>query len=172
MNIGIRKWQTSDLENLVRYANNKNISDKLADAFPYPYTKEFGMRFIEKVSTEDPTKIFAITLEDNAVGSIGIFPDTDIHRRNAAIAYWVAEPYWGRGIAVKAIALIMDYAFRTFDIVRVYAKPYGGNPNSHKVLEKAGFELEATLKNAVYKNGQYLDELIYSYTQGKPTSRH
>jgi RimJ/RimL family protein N-acetyltransferase len=171
MNISIRKWQTSDIDNLVQYANNKNISDKLADAFPYPYTKEFGMRFIEKVSNESPTKIFAITLENKAIGSIGVFPDTDIHRKNAAIAYWIAEPYWGKGIAMKAITLIIDYAFKTFDISRIYAKPYGGNPNSHKVLEKAGFFLEATLTNTVYKNEKYLDELIYTYRKDKTTNR-
>lgn len=171
MNITIRKWSTDDIENLVQYANNKNISDKLADAFPFPYTKEFGTNFIERVSTESPTKIFAITLNDKAIGSIGVFPATDIHRKNADIAYWIAEPFWGQGIAVKAIALIIDYAFQTFDISRIYAKPYGSNPNSHKVLEKAGFKLEATLENAVYKNQQYLNELIYSYTKDKTTNR-
>ncbi len=171
MNISIRKWQTSDLENLTQYANNKNISDKLADAFPFPYTEDFGLNFIQRVSNENPTKIFAITFDHKAIGSIGIFPSTDIHRKNADIAYWIAEPYWGRGIAVKAIAQIIDYAFKTFDISRIYAKPYGSNPNSHRVLEKAGFELEATLKNAVYKNEKYLDELIYIYKQDQTTNR-
>lgn len=171
MNIKIRKWQLSDIDNLVQFANNKSISDKLADAFPFPYTKEFGLNFIERVSTEEPTKIFAITIDDKPIGSIGIFPATDIHRKNADIAYWIAEPFWGQGIAVRAIAIIIDYAFKTFNISRIYAKPYGSNPNSHKVLEKAGFELEATLKNAVFKNNEYLDELIYFYTNDKTTNR-
>lgn len=165
MKIEIRIWKTSDLAHLTQYANNKNISDKLADAFPFPYTKEFGMKFIERVSSENPTKIFAITVDDQAIGSIGIFPGTDIHRKNADIAYWIAEPYWGKGIAVEAINQIIKYAFTTFDISKVYAKPYSSNPNSQRVLEKAGFTLEATLKNAVYKNGAYLDELIYVYNE-------
>lgn len=163
MNINIRKWQQGDLENLVMYANNKHISDNLADAFPYPYTAEFGKQFIERVSSEVPTKIFAVTMDDMAIGSIGIFPDTDIHRKNAVIAYWIAEPYWGQGIATKAIALIMDYGIKNFEITRVYAKPYSSNPASHRVLEKSGFILEATLKDGVFKNGTYLDELIYTY---------
>ncbi|OYQ44827.1 GNAT family N-acetyltransferase [Flavobacterium cyanobacteriorum] len=171
MDISIRKWDKSDIDNLKLYANNKNISDKLADAFPFPYTEDFGLKFIDRVSNESPTKIFAITIEDKAIGSIGIFPCSDIHRKNADIAYWIAEPYWGRGVAVKAIALIIDYAFKTFGITRIYAKPYGSNPNSHRVLEKAGFELEATLKNAVFKNNEYLDELIYVYTNDKTTNR-
>lgn len=165
MTILIRKWELGDIDNLVKYANNRNISDKLADAFPFPYTKEFGLNFIQRVSTENPTRIFAVTFNRKAIGSIGIFPGTDIHRKNADIAYWIAEPFWGHGIANKAIAQIVDYGFTTFDISRIYAKPYGNNPNSHRVLEKAGFKLEATLKNAVYKNEEYMDELIYIYSK-------
>jgi len=95
MNIGIRKWALSDIDDLVQYANNKKISDHLADAFPFPYTRTFGLQFIQKVSKADPTQIFAITVEDQAIGSIGIFPDEDIYRKNAAIAYWLGEPFWG-----------------------------------------------------------------------------
>lgn len=71
MNIEIRKWTDNDLENLQKYANNKNISDNLADAFPSPYTNEAAVKFLERVSNDTPTKIFAITLDNQAVGSIG-----------------------------------------------------------------------------------------------------
>jgi ribosomal-protein-alanine N-acetyltransferase len=40
--INFKKWDESDLGSLVKYANNKNISDNLTDAFPYPYTKSDG----------------------------------------------------------------------------------------------------------------------------------
>lgn len=165
MDITIRKWQPDDIDGLVQYANNRNISDNLADAFPFPYTKEFGQKFIGRVANEMPTKIFAIIAEDNAIGSVGVFPDADIHRKNAVIAYWVAEPYWGKGVATKAIQLIVEYGFKTFDVTRIYAKPFGGNIGSHKALGHAGFVREAVLKGAIYKNGNYLDEYIYSLTR-------
>jgi len=161
MNIKIRKWKVSDLDNLVEFANNKNISDHLADAFPFPYTKKFGLKFIERVSNEVPTKIFAITIDDKAVGSIGIFPDTDIYRKNGAIAYWIAEPYWGKGIATAAIELIVAYGFNELDLTRIYAKPFETNVGSQRVLEKVGFQLEATIPKGVFKNNIYLDEKIY-----------
>ena len=140
---------------------NKKISENLADAFPFPYSKKFGLDFIKRVSNERSTKIFAITHNDNAIGSIGIFPDQDIYRKNAAIAYWVGEPYWGKGVATSAIKLILAYGFDKFDITRIYAKPFGTNINSQRVLEKVGFKLEATIPKAVFKNGQFLDEKIY-----------
>ncbi len=168
MNVTIRKWQLSDIDNLVRYANNKKISDNLADAFPFPYSKEFGLEFIERVSNEQPTKIFAITSENMAIGSIGIFPDQDIYRKNGAIAYWIAEPYWGKGIATSAIEQILRYGFDVLRLTRIYAKPFGTNIGSQRVLEKMGFELEATIPKAVFKNNIYLDEKIY----GKIKSTH
>jgi RimJ/RimL family protein N-acetyltransferase len=147
MNIKLRKWIKGDIDSLVLFANNINISKNLADRFPYPYLREFGLDFIQRVSADNPTKIFAICLEELAIGSIGIFPKTDIHRKNAEIAYWIAEPYWGKGIATKAIQLMTQYTFNTFDISRIYAKPFGNNKISHSVLEKVGFKLEAVLKD-------------------------
>jgi len=133
----------------------------MADGFPSPFTEESGRQFLERASAQ-PLRMFAITVDDAVVGSIGIFPETDIHRKNAAIAYWLAEPFWGKGITTKAISQIVEYGFSNFDITRIYAKPYGSNRGSRRALEKSGFELEATIKNGVFKNGQYLDELIYS----------
>ncbi len=165
MNIKIRKWQESDIENLVRYANNKRISDNLADAFPFPYTKDFGLEFIKKVSNEEPTKIFAMTSENRAIGSIGIFPDQDIYRKNGAIAYWIAEPYWGKGIATCAIEQILKYEFDELGLTRICAKPFGSNESSHRVLEKADFELEAAIPNAVFKiKNTWTKEYIESLT--------
>ncbi|HLO91103.1 MAG TPA: GNAT family protein [Lentimicrobium sp.] len=162
MNITLGSWKPEDIDLLVKYADNKKIADKLTDAFPHPYTRNDGLAFIRKISSDIPQKVFAIMVDGEPVGSIGIFQKEDVHRKNAEIGYWLAEPFWGRGIIVQAIKLIVEYGKNTFDINRIYAVPFSNNPASQRVLEKAGFTLEATLKKALYKNGEYLDELIYS----------
>lgn len=111
---------------------------------------------------ESPQKVFAIEVNGEAAGSIGIFPQSDIHEKSAEIGYWLSEKYWGNGIMPGAIAEIVAYGFETFDIVRIYARPFSTNKDSQRVLEKAGFVLEARLKKALYKSGEYMDELIYS----------
>jgi len=158
----LRKWNESDLNNLVKYANNIKIANRLTNGFPHPYTEEDGKAYLSTVISDNPTKVFAIEVTGEAVGSIGIFPQTDIHEKNAEMGYWLAEEYWGQGIMVEAIKEITAYGFQTFDIIRIFARPFSTNLQSQRVLEKAGFELEARLKKAIYKNGEFMDELIYA----------
>ena len=79
------------------------------------------------------------------------------------MGYWLAEPYWGQGIITNAIKEMIGFTFKTYDINRVFARPFDTNTASQRVLEKAGFKLEAKLEKTIYKNGEYLDELIYAY---------
>jgi len=158
----LRKWNDADLDSLVKYANNSNIAKWLTNGFPHPYTKKDGEAFLSMVANDNPTKVFAIEANGEAVGSIGIFPQSDIHEKSAEMGYWLAEEYWGKGIMTKAIQEIVEYGFQTFDIVRIFARPFSTNVKSQRLLEKAGFELEARLKKALFKNGEFMDELIYT----------
>ncbi|MCK9625242.1 MAG: GNAT family N-acetyltransferase [Bacteroidales bacterium] len=162
MDFILRNWKITDLESLVKHANNYNIAKWLTNQFPYPYDTKAGERYINSVLNDNPQKVFAIEVNGEAVGSIGIFPQSDIHRKTAEIGYWLSEKYWGNGIMPKAINEIVDYGFKTFDIVWIYARPFSTNKSSQHVLEKAGFELKARFKKALYKNDEYIDELIYS----------
>lgn len=158
----LRKWNDGDLDSLVKHANNFNIAKYLTDAFPHPYTKEDGEKYLAIISTDSPCKIFAIDIDGEAIGSIGIFPQSDIHAKSAEVGYWLSENYWGQGIMTNAVKEIINYGFTTFDIVRIFARPFATNKGSQHVLEKAGMQLEARLKKALFKNGEYIDELIFS----------
>ncbi len=158
----LRSWQLSDLGSLVAFANNFNIAKNLTDKFPYPYTEKDGNSYLNMVTMDDPIRVFAIDIDGVAVGSIGVFPQEDIHRLNAEMGYWLAVPYWGKGIMTQAIQLMVEYTFRTFPIDRIFARPFGSNIASQRVLEKAGFVLEGWFDKALIKNGVLEDELYYS----------
>ena len=162
MEMKLRKWNDADLDNLVKYANNSNVAKWMTNGFPHPYTHEDGKAFLKRIENDNPTIIFAIEVNGEAVGSIGILPLSDIHEKSAEFGYWLAEEFWGQGIMPRAINEIVEYGFRTFDIVRIFARPFSINLNSHRVLEKAGFTLEARLKKALFKNGEFVDEMIYA----------
>jgi len=61
-----------------------------------------------------------------------------------------------------AVNQICDYVFKNSDILRIYAEPFACNTGSCRVLEKAGFQYEGTLRNNAVKNGKILDMKMYS----------
>lgn len=160
--VQIRPWKNDDLKDLVHFANNWNIAKNLTDKFPFPYSEANGKAFIEFATKDDPIHIFAIDKDGQSIGGIGIHPQDDIHRRNAELGYWLAEQFWGQGIISKAIKQVIDFTFETYDIDRVFARPFGTNTASQRVLEKNGFVLEGKFDKVLIKNGELLDELIYA----------
>jgi RimJ/RimL family protein N-acetyltransferase len=162
MNFTLRPWTINDLNSLVKYANNPEIAGRLTNKFPYPYTEENGRNFIEFATKNTPRNIMAIDINGEAVGGIGIHPQDDVQCKNAEMGYWLAQPFWGNGIITEAIKKMIVYGFENFDLNRIYARPFGTNIASQKVLEKAGFKLEGRFEKTLFKNGEYLDELIYA----------
>jgi ribosomal-protein-alanine N-acetyltransferase len=165
--ISLRPWRRGDEDDLVKHANNLNIASYLTDSFPHPYTLKEAVSFLDKVIDQHPVQVFAIQHSQGAIGAIGVFPQTGIHRKSAEIGYWLSEMHWGCGYVSEGLSLIIPYAFATWDIHRLFARPFSNNPGSQRVLEKSGFQLEAVLKNSIIKNNKVLDECIYSLI--KPT---
>jgi len=161
--IVLRPWKKSDADELAVIANNKNIADNLRDGFPNPYSHQDAINWLNIViSKNDPVLFFAIVMDGSLVGSIGLVAMTDIYRKNFEMGYFLNEKHWGKGIITKAIRAATAYAFREFDVIRVYAEPFSDNPGSRRVLEKAGYIHEATFRKNVIKNGIIKDSCIYS----------
>lgn len=161
--IVLRPWGDSDLEALVRYGNNRNIWINLRDRFPHPYTRVNAEAWIAFYKAQQPplTK-FAIDLNGEAIGGIGIETFADVHRLTAEVGYWVGEPFWGRGIATAALKQMTAYAFSTFPFQRLQAMVFAWNSASARVLEKAGYVLEGTMRQSIIKDGRLGDSLLYA----------
>ena len=164
MTCKIRKWELSDAAALAAALSNKKVQDNLRDGLPYPYTEQDGTDYISAMllADENDTFAFAITVDTKVVGSIGIFRQGNIHRQTAELGYYIAEEYWGKGIMTEAVKQICEYVFDKSDIIRIYAEPFSYNVASCRVLEKAGFQYEGTLRSNAVKNGKVLDMKMYS----------
>ena len=157
-----RTWRSRDVEALCKHANNPNVWKNLLDRFPHPYTRRDAERWIElNHATLSAPLNFAIELDGEAIGGVGVDRRKDVHAGTGEIGYWVAEPFWGRGIATAAVRFIDDYAFRAFPFIRLQAALFAENAASARVLEKAGYTLEGRLRHAYTKNGHTGDLLIY-----------
>jgi RimJ/RimL family protein N-acetyltransferase len=114
------------------------------------------------VTQSTRVNVLCIDIDGKASGGIGLHIGEDIYRKNAELGYWLAEPFWGKGIISKVVPEMVKYGFQNFDITRIFARPFGANKASQRVLEKAGFLLEAKLEKTFFKNGVFHDELIYA----------
>jgi ribosomal-protein-alanine N-acetyltransferase len=161
-----RTWRSRDVESLVHYANNKNIWMNLKDRFPHPYTASdaedwIGMNHV----LVGPPVNFAIELQGEAIGGVGLELLEDVLEQTANVGYWLAEPFWGRGIATAALEFITGYAFETFPLNRLQAGVFDWNPASARVLEKVGYVAEGRLRRAVVKDGRTGDLLLFGRTR-------
>ena len=95
----------------------------------------------------------------------------DVHRYTAELGYWLAEPFWNKGIMTEVVSRFSDYAFEEFELNRIFAEPYTGNTASMRVLEKAGFVLEGTLRANVFKDGKVLDQFLYAKISDRITEQ-
>jgi RimJ/RimL family protein N-acetyltransferase len=158
----IRDWRPNDASSIVKYANNKKIWLNLRDAFPHPYQFSDAENFLSKIVRQNPRTIFAIADDKEAIGSIGLMIGEEVHRFTAEMGYWLAEPFWSKGIMSEAVLRFSEFAFEKFALNRIFAEPFKQNTASVRVLEKAGFVLEGTLQASVFKDGKVLDQFLYA----------
>lgn len=160
----LRAWKAEDAKSLAQSANNPNIAKNLRNVFPSPYTLEAAIWYInDSIANAEKKQInYAIVIDGQAVGSIGIFVKDDVYEKSAELGYWLSEDYWRKGIMSKAVQIICKEAFESFDIIRIFAEPFADNAGSRRVLEKAGFTYEGTMRNGIYKNAEIHSYCMYS----------
>lgn len=158
----LRPWHRGDETSIARHANNRKVWLNLRDAFPHPYTTEHAFAWVASNLDVAPVRNFAIEVGGKAIGSIGVSPFSDVHARTAEIGYWIAEDYWGRGIATEAVRAVTEHAFHALGIVRVQAAVFDGNDTSMRVLEKCGYVREGVLAKSVFKDGKLIDSVLYA----------
>lgn len=167
--ICLTEVRPTDKAAFVEHLREKEISDNTLQ-IPYPYTESDADAFLKIVEEELQRHgrhvHFAIRDRDDfLIGGLGFKelqlgkPSPQSHR--AEIGYWLAKPYWGRGIATAAVRAACDHAFADFGLVKITAHVFAGNVPSARVLEKCGFEREAYLKRHYRKKDTYLDVWMY-----------
>jgi RimJ/RimL family protein N-acetyltransferase len=106
--------------------------------------------------------VYAIEVEGEACGGIGLHRMRDVYRFNAEIGYWLSEQHWGKGIVTEAVKLMVDYGFSNQSFTRIYAGIFSNNKASMRVLEKCEFRQEAVFTKSVKKDEKFLNEHIFS----------
>ena len=157
----IREFLAKDVEAIVENANNREVSKYMRDSFPYPYTKENAVQWIDFVKKNYSSLFFAIADETELIGGIGAVPQTDVHRFSAEVGFWLGQSHWNKGIITIALPVFCNYLFTKFNFNRLTANVFEGNEASKKVLEKTGFVLEGTQRKNVFKENKFVNHYTY-----------
>jgi len=134
----LRPGFPEDAPALARAMSDRAIARNLA-VVPWPYTLRDAEAYL--ASPRDPVlPSFLIFERTNAapllVGACGL------GRRpsgSVEMGYWIARPFWGRGLATEACVALIEIA-RTLGLTRLEASHFIDNPASGRVLDKLGFQ--------------------------------
>jgi RimJ/RimL family protein N-acetyltransferase len=108
-------------------------------------------------------KPFIIEKKDGGkVGFIAHFYVLHVAGKQLEIGYSLVPNERGKGYCSEAIKIMVDYLFLSRDITRVQVQTDPRNVASQKVLEKAGFKKEGTLRKTFFTRGEWRDAYIYS----------
>lgn len=162
MKISLRDYTLADIDRLVLLANNENVSRYLVDTFPFPYTEQDARWWIETGSKEFDSITRVIVCDNEFVGSVGITPATGWRAHVSEIGYWVAERYWGRGIATAALREMTAFAFGQPGCEKLVAPVLVPNLASMRVLAKCGYRSEGCMEREVCRNGRIYDVQRYA----------
>lgn len=158
--ITLSQIRRADKPAYIKHLNRSDSIHQNCASIPYPYRNIDADQWLSKVVHESHSynrcRNWAIRNPDgNLIGTIGLFNIEPNHQ--AEIGYWLAEEYWGRGIATSATRAVTLHAFVEMNLAKVYAKVFCTNPASARVLEKAGFAREGTLRNHFLRKDEALD---------------
>jgi len=158
----VRPWSEGDETSLARHANSYKIWRRVRDRFPHPYTRADAKRWVASARLQDPQTHFAIEVDGDADGGIGLEIGDDIERRSAEIGYWLGEDHRGRGITTAAVRALTGYGFEALDLTRIFAVPFVDNSASLRVMERCGYAREGTMRRSAIKEGVVMDQMLYA----------
>lgn len=161
-------FRAEDAPLLVAYLQDATIHANTL-LLPNPYTASdaaFWLQHNEAIAQERGENLhFAIRYNGHFVGSIGQMPnDKPTNKHKTEIGYWLARPFWGKGLMTTVVRSYADFLLSTNAILRVEATVFTHNTASARVLEKAGFEREGINLKSIYKPStqQYFDTIMYA----------
>lgn len=160
----LRPWREDDAEALYTWAKDPRIGP--AAGWQAHVSAADSREVIKNILCAEDS--YAVTLkgDDTPVGSIGLkASEAPGYAGEPEIGYWIAVPFWGRGLVPEAVHALLRHAFEERDAERVWCGHYAGNDKSRRVIEKCGFSFAFTCEKAVPLLGETRTEYFYFITK-------
>jgi [ribosomal protein S5]-alanine N-acetyltransferase len=159
----LRELVKSDATTLLSMLASEEVSKFIS---PPPTTPEGFEKFIQWAIRERQAgnqMTFGMVPEgfDHAVGLVQIRAIAP----RFSVAEWgfaVGSPFWGTGLFVASAKTAVDFAFQHTDVNRLEARAVVQNGRGNGALRKLGAVQEGVLRGSLLKNGQHLDQIMWS----------
>lgn len=157
--VRIRALEKKDLDTVMLWVNDPEITKNLSALFLYPTSQEQEEKWLDNIRNFESTdKVFAFeTLDGIYLGNLGL------HRinwkdRNAELGIAIAKKEnWGKGYGTDAVLTLLDFAFNRMNLHRIYLRVWDFNQRAIKSYEKCGFKKEGILRQGHFDDGKYHD---------------
>ena len=137
----LRPWQDSDAETLFKYASDPEVGPRAG--WPPHKSVEESLEIIRTVFNAEGMWAVIWKESGEAIGCVGYLPasasNLKIAEDHAEVGYWIARPYWGKGICTEALLMVIDYCFNEKGFTTLWGDYFPSNPASGRVMEKCGF---------------------------------
>lgn len=159
--ISLRPYEKKDIKDILLYINDPEVRKFLVPGTPFPMDELAEEKWIEKQSAETEVKSFAIILKETMkyMGGCGI-NQLDWKNRVATVGIFLGKPFWNQGYGTEALRVLIDFIFMEMNIHKVKLNVYSFNKRGIRCYEKLGFKIEGVLREEIFREGQYHDELI------------
>lgn len=136
----LRPFEPHDVDDVFEYARDPEWGRYLP--VPNPYEYDHAVAFVQEAmhSSWETNPVFALCLNGNVVGGINL--EIDSSEGNTEIGYSIGRAYWGKGLVVEAVQVVLDWVLETFDLTAVSALVDVANTRSIRLLEKLGMHKE------------------------------
>ena len=163
--IRLRADERADLPFFVQWLNDPEVRANLLACLPFSQVEEeqWFENMLKNPAYEHPLAI-EVRQGDSwkLIGNCSLF-DFNWRVRCAEFGIFIGDKtYWDQGYGTEVTRLLLKHGFETLNLNRIFLRVYSTNPRGVRCYEKAGFVHEGCLRQAEYRNGEYIDVLQMS----------
>ena len=160
--VRLREYKKEDIVPAQNYINNPEVKRLLNPGIPFPTTLADEEKWIESLSATKDVYSFAIeTLEDNKyIGGCGI-NSIDWKNSVAVVGIFIGDKqYWGKGYGTDSMKTLIKFIFEQMNVNKIRLNVFSFNERAIKSYKKCGFKIEGTLRQELYRDGKYYDDIL------------
>lgn len=162
--VNLRPIEREDLPRYVQWFGDPEVRRHLLLYIPFSLAQEerWYENLLDRLEKGNDVLLAIETAEGVHIGNLGLH-SIDWKNRNAELGITIGDKeYWGQGYGTAAIRTLLKLAFEEMNLHRVFLRVDEDNERGIRCYEKCGFQRDGILREAVFREGRYHDQLMMS----------